>query len=137
MNAKNKIVYLVIVAVAANLAFLRTASAAMSISTSCVYQKTGIPRSIITVEGKGLQGMVYARVYSMAEERWITSETASEAIEQGAIKFIFDSDPEAITNGASEITPNFNKNTEVFGSLLNATTNGLIAVIGAECSKAE
>lgn len=137
MSVKTRrIVYLTIMAFVANLAFLGKASAAMSISTSCVYINTGIPRSIITVRGKGLQGTFYARVYSVAEERWVVSETSKKVTKRGIIKFIFDSDFDAIKKGASEITPNFNRKSEVAGSIRDATSNALIAVVGAECRKA-
>jgi hypothetical protein len=134
MNIKYKhIKGVVILACMATLSVSANAVAASSINTSCVYVANGVPRSTVIVRGKGMRGKFYARVYSLSEERWVISAINKSANKRGLVKFVFDSDPEAIARGATEITADFNKNEEVAGTLRDAETNGRIGLATAEC----
>ncbi|CAG7856470.1 hypothetical protein MCAMS1_00967 [biofilm metagenome] len=134
MIAKNKkIVILLLMSFVVNLSLLTNAFAASSISTSCVYVANGVPRSTVIVRGKGMRGKFYARIFSLTEQNWVISKTRKSAGKRGSVKFVFDSDPEAIAKGATEISANFNKNEEVAGTLRDADTNGRIGLATADC----
>lgn len=132
MKNCKQILFIVILVCAANL-FVLTKATAATVSTSCVYMASGVPRSIVVVKGKGMRGKFYARVYSLTEQTWVISEIKKSAGRRGFVTFVFDSDPEAIAKGATAITPNFNKNEEVAGTLRDAETNGRIGLATADC----
>jgi hypothetical protein len=135
----NQFFYMTIIALVANFSLLSDVCArgvnanSRGVSTSCVLVKSGIPRSKIIVKGTGLKGEFYARAYSLSEERWIDSKATKLTDKRGMVKFVFDSDPEAVELGATRITPDFNREGEAGGSLRESVTNARIASMGAEC----
>jgi hypothetical protein len=126
MNFK-KVAGLAVTALALNLSILGDVNAA-SIRVKCEVRDTS--RSKVSVDGAGLSGKYFARVYSGGIWKSSRVKAANSSHE---VEFDFDSNSNDIKAGATAIPATYIKGGKVVGSIRRAGTNALIGSVGAAC----
>ena len=126
MNHKNALGFAV-TALALTLSLLGDANAA-SVSAKC--EVRGTSRSRISVDGAGLRGSYFARVYSGGV--WKSSKVKSTDSDN-EVEFDFDSKPDDIKAGATAIPANFIKSAKVIGTIRKSGSNALIGSVITNC----
>lgn len=122
MTVKSIVCFLLI-----NFGLAGTANA-FGLAANCQISGT---RSRIAVKASGLSGSYLASVVSGDV---IITSIAKPTTSLGVVSFIFDSNPIAISKGATEIPANFIKNKYVIVRLRQAVTYRLLGAVGPTCT---
>lgn len=123
-----KLTAVVAIGLSINLSMFADVNAA-SLSVKCL-AASGAGSAKIVVRGTGLKGKYYVKVFSGKNTK---QSEEKPALNGGVVDFKFDSDPDAITAGATEISADFIKKRRVVGVIRKAGSHARIGGVISTC----
>ncbi len=127
MSLINRVISIAFAVVLMNLSISGNAHA-LTLSAKC---EASSSRSRITVIASGVRGTFWSIVLSGGISKGAKPKTTNPS---GVVVFKFDSNPAAISAGATPIPVSYIKNNYIIARLRDAFTNRLLGAVGPTCT---